>query len=250
MHINWLYVGIAAAVLWVAYSPDPLAEVIRVAVFHAKSRLARKLDSAIARHELAVANAERAKAEANQQLLIMKDARNDLKLQLDPLDALIAARDTAAKNAASVGKDDMVKQALQEKRDAEDDAAPIREQYQTACTRIDYYTKRSAALDVEIKQRRAALADAKSRSAGASSAEIDTIIARLDSAGNQANMQKADDLLREAEAHAMTMRGEADQALATRRQKAEMDAMSQPQGRPSIDDEAAALMAQFNKSKS
>ena len=243
---NWFMLAVLAVIGWIAVSPDPLADSLRVRFFHAKTVLAKKLDSAIAREEHTLAQEEVGKAKGNQSLLELKDARNLLQAQFDAMMKQINDLDIASKNAASVSDTVSVKDALSKKDALELDIQPIRDQLADAEARVKDRQDRLAELDIVIKQQRARVASTRSRASGASGAEIDQMIADL---SDNSNHEKAEELLQEGEAHAKTMRDEADSTIDNRRQdeKTKAYAKGAPQNTPSLDDRAAALIASFHK---
>lgn len=245
----YLIGAIAVALLWLTFSPDAFADSVRVRFFHVKSVLARKLDSAVARQELAAANADLAKSKAETALLNMKTARNELARQLAPFDKTIADMDAAAKRAAADNRSDLVAAAVTKMQEAQTDSAGIRTQHTAACARVESLTHEIDTLDTEIKRRRANVADAKSRSADSTSRkDIYEIIAGLDSAGSQANQQKAEDLLVHAEAEADTYQEQAKQVTDARRQTTELAAMAKPDY-VSPEDLVAKYMAEHGTTK-
>lgn len=232
-----------AFLIWLFGSPDALADVIRVRLFHMRSVVIRKLDSAVARHEAAVASAELAKSKAETALLEMKTARNLALEQLKPFDQTIAEMDRAAKRAGKAKDKDAVAEAVRLMQEAQLDSADIRTRYEKADARVKKLDIDIDALDTEIKMRRSELADARSRAASASSGkEIYRIIADLDDAGSKRNQQKAEELLQTAEAEAKTFEDEANLAVSRRRSEAKLRALGSEVEAPSADDLVAKYM--------
>jgi len=239
---------VAAFALWLMFSPDVLADTLRVWIFKAKSVAIRVLDSAVARNEKAAADAELAKSRAETSLLTMKTARNELALQLKPFDEKIAAMDRAATKAGLAKDQPSVDEAVKAMQDALNDSASIRTLYKKAVTRVEELALEIDGLDTEIRIRRANVADAKSRSANATSRkEIFAIVAGLDSAGSQANKRRAEEILVHAEAEAMTFQEEATKAVNRRREEAKLAALGSEEPSVSTEELVAKYMNQASK---
>ncbi|MBI2465195.1 hypothetical protein HYV64_03570 [Candidatus Shapirobacteria bacterium] len=233
----------ALFVIWLFASPDALADVIRVRLFHMRSVVIRKLDSAVARQEAAVAAAELAKSRSETHLLELKTARNLALEQLKPFDDEISTMDRAAKRAGKLGDEASVKEAVEKMQTAQEDSAEIRTRYEAADARVKKLDIDIDALDTEIKVRKSKLAEARSRAASASSGkEIYRIIADLDEAGSQRNQQKAEEILQNAEAEAKTYEDEANLKIARRRADAKLRALGTEVETPSASDLVAKYM--------
>jgi phage shock protein A len=121
-----LYVLIVFALItWIAFSPDPLADTIRARFKGTKARAAKALDDAVDRVEAAEADNEAQLAKANAALVEIKGMRFAIQSKVNVAIEDIKRWNTAAENAASVQKQDLVLEALKRKSTAEAELIPL-----------------------------------------------------------------------------------------------------------------------------
>jgi hypothetical protein len=234
--------------IWLFGSPDPLADVIRMNLFHMKSVAVRILDSAVLRRERSVARAKLAKSRSETELLTMKTARKELELLLKPVDEKLATLDRAAKRAGGKGDLATVKQIAEEMKQIELDNADVRKRKAAADAGIENILHEIDSLDTEIRIRESKLADAKFRASKATSRkEIFMIVSELDNEGSAENEKKAEELLVHAEAEAETYKDEADKHVARRREEARIAELGAENPVESVDDIVARYMKASDK---
>jgi phage shock protein A len=242
-----VFLVVVGLLVWAKFSPDPLAEVIRVRAFGAKTRAEKALDSAKDRALRGKRVAEEKKAAANVQLIEIKKLRKRTEIDLEEARRKVTYFDTAAENAASVSRSDLVQAAETELQKWQEQVDLLEPTYNTIIGKEREVEEALEDLDkvISMRARQVREIDARSRTAR-TSGEVNRIIAGLNVDGTDDDMVKAFDLVKDAEADAGVWKEEADKVRAANKQRAEMDALARGKTN-SVEDRVAARMAKYQK---
>jgi phage shock protein A len=245
---DWFVVIAGLLGLWIAFSPDSLADAARVSVFKMKSWAQRKLEDAVARGMRAVEKTEAKMAKAKADLLSVKKERRLAQNKLEKINGKISELNTAADNAASIGRTDLVEVAekelaevwepqLAEAQPAFDFQVAEQERLESV---IEDFEKILAVRKNKVSQLRTRAASARTRR------DVNAAIADLNPDGTDDEMKKAFDTLEIAEAEADVMTEEADKVRLAIKQKTELEQLSKGPV-ASVEERIAARMKKFNK---
>lgn len=243
--MDLIYLLIALVViLWIAFSPDPLASAIRTRFVGAKARAAAALDDAVDRVEAAEASNENQLAKANAALVDIMGMRVAIQNKVDLATGAARKWQTAAENAASVQKQDLVVEALTRKNAAAADLDSLQTQLTFLCKKeaevqnaVNALQKRKA----QLKEQRVQI---KTRAKTAvTTLGVNELLAGVDLSGNNKDVTRAFEIVDDLEAKSGAMAEIAKTATAKQRMDEELEALAHPQ--TSVDTEAAELLAKF-----
>jgi phage shock protein A len=233
-------------VLWVAFSPDKLASAIRTRFIGAKARAADAMDDAVDRVEAAQANIEEQLAKANGGLIDIKTMRKAIENKLNEAKATVTKYNTAAENAASGSRQDLVAEAVSRKNVALGEQGTLQKQYDFLVAKETEVQSAVTALNTRKAQMARTKTEIKTRAKTAKvTLGVNELLAGVDLTGRQADVDRAFEIVEELEAKSGAMAEIAEVAKADQRLEAELEALSSP-----LVDEAAeveALMKKFKK---
>jgi phage shock protein A len=241
-----IVIGIA---IWIARSPDRLADVIRVKIFGMKSWATRELEDVNAESAKAVATAKNNRARAKARRNETRDAMNALVVELQALQKEIEPLERGADAAASQGKTDLVEQA-------EKDLEPLRTREDSLKTRIASYTDALksieadiAGLEKDIAGYEEKAADFAARSLRAKNKkDVDDLKRDMSDNSPKRMLDNAEKTLFRAEGAAMTASEDADVVRAEEKRREELASLSTGGSAPlNLEDRVAARMAKFAK---
>lgn len=238
---------LAAVIAWCAFSPDPLAETIRVRWFGLKTRAQKMLDSAKDRALKAKRDTEAKQAKGNADLIDIKTVRRRMENDLNEAQADLVKWNTAADNAASVGREDLVRAAEEKVAEAQsrvDTLTPECAKVKAKEAQVEGVLADLAKI-IAVRARQVNEIDVRSRTAR-TVGDANRLIAGLNVDGNDDQIKKAYDLVKDAEAEADVYTEAADKVRAQMQQTAELEALSK-EPVASLDDRVAARMAKFSK---
>lgn len=232
--------------VWVALSPDKLASTLRARFKGAKARAADALDDAIARMEAAEADIEIQLARANQALIEIKTMRKAIENQLVAKKADEAKWQTAAENAASVSRAELVKEALTRKQEASGALDGLQNQLTFLLGKEAEVQKAVTALETRKASLKRQKVEVKTRAKTAKTTlNVNQLLAGVDLTGNNKDIERAYELVEEVEAKSGAMAEIADTVTAHQRIDEELESLSKPKA--NIDAEVESLMAKFAK---
>lgn len=236
-----------AVVCWVAFSPDPLAKVIRVRFTGAKAEITRAVDSALARVDTALAKVESNLAKANAARIQIKTERHRVQNELIAAQADVVKHTTQAENAASIQRSGLVSEALTRKTTAEIKVVGLTRQHAFLVGKEQKVDESVATLQNLKAKYLVKRAEIKTRGLTATTTmSVDELLAGVDLSGNDGDMKKAEELVAELEAKAGAMAEIADHLKAEQRVEDELEALGQPQT-PDIQAQTAELMTKYAK---
>lgn len=241
------YILIALVVIalgWLALSKDPLATAIRVRFNWQKSQVANALDDANARIQSAIDKTQQKLAIANGSLVSVKQNRHDLEAQVNDAKRASDLHQTQANNAASVGRADLVTEALRLKDQADAQIALLQPQLDLVLAKEKELSDAIQILNNKnaeyLRQKSAfAVRGATATTVG----QVDAMIAGLDQSGADDDAQRADQIIRQVEAKAGAFADMAQPVKDRARVEQELNDLAHPQD--SVEARTAALMAKF-----
>ncbi len=233
-----------AFVLWVAFSPDKLANTLRARFKGAKARAADALDDAIDRMEAAEADTENQIAKANQALIEIKTERKSIGNKVAVEQASQTKWQTAAENAASVQREDLVKEALTRKQEATEALVGLEKQLQFLLGKEAEVQKAVNALNTRKVTLKRQKIEVKTRAKTAKTTlSVNELLAGIDLTGRSKDVERAYELVEAVEAKSGAMAEIAETVIVEQRMDEELERLSTPQ--VDIDAEVQVLMAQF-----
>lgn len=235
-----------AFVLWVAFSPDKLANTLRARFKGAKAQAADALDDAIARMDAAEADTEAQLAKANQALIEVKTMRKAIENQVAAKTADLAKWQTAAENAASIQRADLAKEALTRKQEASDALVGLLGQLKFLRSKEAEVQNAVNALNSRKATLKKQKVEVKTRAKTAKTTlGVNELLAGVDLTGRSNDVERAYELVEEVEAKSGAMAEIANTVTTQQRMDEELEKLSTPQS--DIDAEVEALMAKFQK---
>lgn len=237
-------VAVVAAGLWVALSNDKLASAIRTRFQGAKARAADALDDAIDRMEAAEADVESRLAKANVALIEVKSMRKQVENQKLAAEANVRKYETASENAASVGRRELVAEAIARKAEANTLLQTLVTQFNFLLGKEDEIAKAVEALNKRKADLKAKKVQIKTRAKTAKTVlSTNELLAGVDLTGNSKDVERAFEIVEEVEAKAGAMGEIAGSIIEKQKVEEELEALSRPQTDPAA--EVEALMAKY-----
>ncbi len=232
---------------WCALSPDPLAETIRVRVFGLKTRAQRLLDSAKDRALKSKRDAEIKQARGNADLIAIKTVRRRLQNDLAEAMADVAKYNAAADNAASIQNADLVTKAEEKIAKAQGRVDTIQPEFNKIKTKeadVEAALTDLAKI-IAVRARQVNEIDVRSRTAR-SVGDANKLISTLGVDGNDEQIKKAYDLVKDAEAEADVWTEQAEKVRAELKATAELESLAKSPEIP-IEQRVAERMTKFQK---